>query len=235
MKLTHLGLTRNQFQVLQYSQLFHGLTDEQLHAAANHWHVKKYNDPTVLLLEGHSGDSVFMILEGRAKIYCTDSSGREMAIGYKGSGEMLGEMGFIDGTARSATVETMTPSILLQTDRDAFQECCRETPIIFENLLKIITTQLRVTNARLQVLLAPNASCRVARLLVQIIPNADVSGNIVVLPFKLSQTDIGAMAGLSRASANAVFAKWKRQGFISIDVHHCISIHDFAALKREAE
>jgi len=235
MKLTHLGLTRNQFQVLQYSQLFHGLSDEQLHIAANHWHVKKHTDPAVLLLEGHSGDSVFMILEGRAKIYCTDSGGREMAIGYKGSGELLGEMGFIDGTARSATVETMTPTTLLWTDRVAFQECCKGAPIIFENLLKIITTQLRLTNARLQVLLAPNASCRVARLLIQIIPDTNVSGNTVVLPFKLSQSDIGAMAGLSRASANAVFAKWKRQGFLSIDAHHCVHIHDFTALKREAE
>jgi CRP/FNR family cyclic AMP-dependent transcriptional regulator len=234
MKLTHLGLTRNQFQVLQYSQLFHGLSDEELHIAANHWHVKKHTDPAVLLLEGHSGDSVFMILEGRAKIYCTDSGGREMAIGYKGSGELLGEMGFIDGTARSATVETMTPTTLLWTDRVAFQECCKETPIIFENLFKIITMQLRLTNARMQILLASGAPCRVARLLVQMAQQTE-NNNTAILPFKLTQSDIGGMTGLSRASVNAVLTGWRQRGIISIDARHIIRINDYAALKRDAQ
>lgn len=235
MRFTRHGLTRKQFQALQNSQLFYGSTEEQLHAIIDRWQVKKYSSPSAVLLEGQTGDSVFLILEGRAKISCSDSSGREMVVGYKGTGEVLGEMGFIDGTARSATVETITPSTLLWTDRDTFQECCRDAPCILDNLLKIITTQLRVTNTRLQVLLAPGASCRIARLLIHIFPDADVCDNTIVLPFKLSQAEIGAMAGLSRASANAVFAKWKQQGFISIDAHHYIHIHDFAALTREAE
>lgn len=235
MRFTRHGLTRKQFQALQNSRLFYGSTEEQLHAIIDRWQVKKYSSPSAVLLEGQTGDSVFLILEGRTKIYCSDSSGREMVVGYKGTGEVLGEMGFIDGTARSATVETITPSTLLWTDRDTFQECCQVAPCILDNLLKIITTQLRLTNARLQVLLAPNASCRVARLLIQIIPDMNVSGNTVVLPFKLSQSDIGAMAGLSRASANAVFAKWNGKASLSIDAHHCVHIHDFTALKREAE
>jgi CRP-like cAMP-binding protein len=175
-----------------------------------------------------------MILEGRAKIYCTDSSGRQMVIGYKGSGELLGEMGFIDGTARSATVETMTPSILLWADRDAFQECCKEAPVIFENLLKIVTTQLRLTNARMQVLLASGAPARVARLLIQMAQQTDAA-NTAVLPFKLTQSDIGGMTGLSRASVNAVLTGWRQRGIISIDARHIIRINDYAALKRDAQ
>jgi CRP-like cAMP-binding protein len=234
MRFTHLSLTRKQFQALQNSQLFNGLTEEQLHATINGWQIKRYNGPAVVLLEGQTGDSVFLILEGRAKIYCSDSQGREMVIGYKGAGETLGEMGFIDGSARSATVETVTPCTLLWADRASFLQCCKLSPCIHDNLLKIITTQLRLTNARMQILLAPGASCRVARLLIHLAQRQHPSENTGVLPFKLSQKDIGALTGLSRASVNSVLANWKQRGFVSIDERHQITVHDFTALQQES-
>jgi CRP/FNR family cyclic AMP-dependent transcriptional regulator len=233
MKTTSPSLTGIQYQAVQCSQLFHGLADDELHAVLAYWHLKKYNEPAMVLLEGQTGDSVFLIVEGRAKIYCTDGQGREMVIGYKGAGEMLGEMGFIDGSPRSATVETVTPCTLLWTNREAFLQCCKMAPCMYENLLKIITTQLRLTNARMQTLLASGASCRVARLLIYL-AQEQISENSGSLPFTLSQADIGAMTGLTRVSVNSVLSKWKRHNIISIEEHHRINIHDVSALKQEA-
>lgn len=65
---------------------------------------RRYRRGTLLIQEGESGDSLYIVLQGRLRAYVADSSGRELTLGLYGPLEYVGEMS-LDGGPRSANVE----------------------------------------------------------------------------------------------------------------------------------
>lgn len=91
---------------------------------------KKKHAPvgTVLIEEGKSSDVVYIVLDGMLGVFIK-SGGRDQQIATRGSGEILGEMSFVDDSPPTATVRTVEDSVLfvlpksdlahkLETDRD---------------------------------------------------------------------------------------------------------------------
>src|SRR5438132_3231663 len=70
---------------------------------------REYRKNTMLIHEGDEGDTLFVILSGRVKVYAVDASDREVTYGIYGPGSYFGEMS-LDGGPRSASVITVEPT-----------------------------------------------------------------------------------------------------------------------------
>lgn len=70
---------------------------------------RRYRRGTLLIQEGDSGDSLFIVLQGRLRAFVADASGRELTLGLYGPLEYVGEMS-LDGGPRSASVEALEAS-----------------------------------------------------------------------------------------------------------------------------
>ncbi len=79
-----------------------------LAAIARHGGTRAYPARAVLINEGDDSDSLFIVLEGRVKVYATSAEGREVVLGELGPGEYFGELS-IDGGPRSVSVMTLGP------------------------------------------------------------------------------------------------------------------------------
>ena len=58
--------------------------------------IKRYRKGTILIHEGDRGDTLFILLGGRVKVFCTDAKDKEITFGVFGAGEYFGEMA-LDG------------------------------------------------------------------------------------------------------------------------------------------
>ncbi len=67
--------------------------------------LRRYQPNTLLIQEGDRGNTVFVVLSGRLRIYCSDYTERQITLAVYGPGEYVGEMS-IDGGVRSASVVT---------------------------------------------------------------------------------------------------------------------------------
>jgi CRP/FNR family transcriptional regulator, cyclic AMP receptor protein len=76
---------------------------------------------TVLIHEGDEGDTLFIILSGRVRVYTADTKGKEMTLGITGAGDYVGEMS-LDGGPRSANVITLEPTVCAIVNRNALRE-----------------------------------------------------------------------------------------------------------------
>ncbi|MCC6194372.1 MAG: cyclic nucleotide-binding domain-containing protein, partial [Burkholderiales bacterium] len=83
--------------------------DEVLRAIAASGVVRSFAKNTVLIAEGDVGDSLYIILSGRVKIYASNAAGREVVINFCDAGEYVGEMS-LEGEPRSASVMTTEPT-----------------------------------------------------------------------------------------------------------------------------
>src|SRR5699024_2206376 len=54
--------------------------------------LRSYRKNSIVLNEGDTGDSLFVILQGQVKVYATDENGREITYGTIQAGDYFGEM-----------------------------------------------------------------------------------------------------------------------------------------------
>src|ERR1700675_2288467 len=95
---------------------FEVLKDEILREEASRGQIRKFPKNVTIIQEGDAGDTLFIILAGKVKVYASDDNGREVVIDIFGPGEYVGEM-MLDGGPRSASVMTMEPSTFAVVSR----------------------------------------------------------------------------------------------------------------------
>jgi CRP/FNR family cyclic AMP-dependent transcriptional regulator len=101
--------------------------------------VRSYRKNTIVLNEGESGDSLFVLLQGQVKVYATDENGREITYGTIQAGDYFGEMS-LDGGPRSASVMTVEPSVCSLVSRQGVKQHLAEDP---EFAMELVTQVIR--------------------------------------------------------------------------------------------
>jgi CRP/FNR family transcriptional regulator, cyclic AMP receptor protein len=136
--------------ILSEVSLFRGLHSEQLSKLAARLHPKTFPSGANVITAEEKGDSVYVILEGTAKVYVAHTDGTEVILAILGPGEIVGEMSAADSLGRSASVLTLEDSTLLWMDRHTFLSSMEEMPTIARNLIGILSRRLRLadTNTR---------------------------------------------------------------------------------------
>lgn len=103
--------------------------------------------------QGDRSQFLMVIMEGEAVVLKESAEGEEQQIATLGANRPLGEMGLIDGQARSATVRVTKECIALVLTSRGFDEMREKTPTIWgEIVLKIaagISQKLRSTSGQL--------------------------------------------------------------------------------------
>jgi signal transduction histidine kinase len=105
---------------------------------------------TVILRQGEISDAVFVIGSGSAEALLSTGDGTQLALATMREGEVFGEMGALERRARSATVRTQEPSIILEVHGPQFRQLMREHPGVELWLLLKMSQRLRSVNERLE-------------------------------------------------------------------------------------
>ncbi|MGE0348657.1 Crp/Fnr family transcriptional regulator [Hydrogenophaga sp.] len=79
-------------------------TNHHIEALAALGVSRRYRRGALLIQEGDTGDTLFIVLQGRLRAFVSDNQGRELTLGMYGPLEYVGEMS-LDGGPRSANVE----------------------------------------------------------------------------------------------------------------------------------
>jgi hypothetical protein len=99
----------------------------------------------------------------------------------------------------------------------------------------LLTGRLRLANEQIQSLTTLDVYGRVAR---QIMAFAQQNGHAtgangdIVIPLRLTQTDIADWVGASRVHVNKILGVYKRRRYISVDQDYRITVHNPEALAR---
>lgn len=98
--------------------LFGHLIDEDADWLANIGETQKVNSGEILIEENKQIDNIFIVLEGLLGVYRSKSL---LAIAKLQTGDVAGEMSFIDATPPSATVRADKNSLVLRIPRTLLQ------------------------------------------------------------------------------------------------------------------
>src|SRR3954452_3280705 len=104
---------------------------------------RKFVRGSVILHPGDDPASVFVLVEGRVKITAPNVHGREAVLAFRGPGDLVGELGSIDGLPRSAGVAALEPVVVLAVTGRDFRRLLETRPGIGIALLKLLAARLR--------------------------------------------------------------------------------------------
>ena len=222
--------------LLQKVALLRGLPSDQMEKLPPMLHERNFPAGTNVITAEEPGEGVYAILSGTAKVYVNDADGSEFIIAILGPGEVVGEMSLADSLGRSANVLTLERSSFLWMDRRTLLASMDVSPVIARNFASILSRRLRLANTHARSLAVLDVQGRVAAQLRAFASEygEDTSEGDTRIQLRLTQSDLAALVGASRASVNQALAYFRKRGAISVDGKHRITIHEAQALQRRA-
>lgn len=188
---------------------------------AEYGQVRSFPKNAVIINEGDKGDSLFVILAGRVKVYVSDDDGREMVLDTHGPGDYVGEMA-LDGRPRSASVMTLERTTCSIVTRENLRAAIAVNPDVAMSLIATLIERTRIATDNVKNLALMDVYGRVARLLLQLARD-DGSGSLVV-PERMTQQDIADRVGASRDMISRIFKDLTAGGYVTVE-NRSITIH----------
>jgi CRP/FNR family cyclic AMP-dependent transcriptional regulator len=192
---------------------FAPLTQETLRAMASSGVVRTFPKNAVLIHEGDTGDSLFVVLSGKVKVYASNEAGREVVIDFHGPGEYVGELS-LSGAPRSASVITVEPTTCAVVNRAHVREFIVAYPDFALHLIEKLIERTRRATANVKSLALSDVYGRLARLLTSLA--RDVDGRRVV-PETLTQQDIAERIGASRDMVSRLLKDLVGGGYLAVE------------------
>jgi CRP/FNR family cyclic AMP-dependent transcriptional regulator len=193
---------------------FTQLSDKELDFVRAAATEKTYPKNAVVLTEGETGDSLYMIQSGKVKVFIGDEEGREIILKILGPGAFFGEMSMIDKQPRSASVTTLESAVFLVLSHAAFEKCVEKIPRIANMVLRVLAQRVREADKKIGTLAMMDVYGRVASTLLEL---SVYSNGKLMVGEKLSQQDLANMVGASREMVNRILKDLSDRGFISIE------------------
>jgi hypothetical protein len=122
-----------QREVLDNSPLFQGMTSYQVRKAILISELHEVPAGTRLVEQGTMGSSMYLVVSGELEVVRSDG-GNERRLALLRPGDVLGEIGFVRATLRTADVRALGPVSVLRFDRDRLAKDLRFFPGIVARL-----------------------------------------------------------------------------------------------------
>ncbi len=132
------------FALLGRSPLFARLSPAELDELGPRLRPQSFSPGQEICRAGEPGDSLFVLEDGLAHVLSDD--GRIVAKLRRG--DVVGEMSLVTGEPRSATVVAALPTQVLELRQEAFAEAIGRSPVLLNNLNRILSQRLAATTAQ---------------------------------------------------------------------------------------
>ena len=130
-----------------------GLDADEFLAVAGRFDREQYPAGTRIVEEGYGGLKLFVLVEGRVRVYRTMGA-NQLLINTLGPPQTFGEISFIDGGPASATVEADTDVVVLTLLKEDFHDLLDHSLAlsakVYRNLLGITCQRIRSTTNQVQ-------------------------------------------------------------------------------------
>ncbi|MFY7836732.1 MAG: Crp/Fnr family transcriptional regulator [Novosphingobium sp.] len=202
-------------EALTAQSLFADCEEAELSDVIARGQTRAFKPGQVLMNQGEKGRTLFIVLKGLARVSMVAANGREIILDYAEPGHVLGEIAFLDGGERTATVEAIDPVEALILTHGAFSDIIEKHKGLALRLLKAMARRLRQNNAVIEADRAYTSGPRLARFLLRLMMG-EGAGNENQLKIALSQGELGNFAGMSREQINRQLSAWAENGMVAL-------------------
>jgi CRP/FNR family cyclic AMP-dependent transcriptional regulator len=176
-----------------------------------------YPRGAVLYVEGQEPRGVFILCNGRAKMFAASSSGKSVIFRIAERGELIGLPSTLSNKPYEVTAEALEPMQTNFIPREAFLVFLREHGDVALRVAEMLSSIYYATCQEVRYLgLSSSAQEKLARFLLDLKPAKDSDPGQYRVTLTLTHEEIANMIGASRETVTRLVAVFKRKRLIEV-------------------
>ena len=201
--------------LLEELEIFRNVAAEAMEEVNRRARRRKLRKGELLFNLGDPSDALYIIVSGRIRIWTVSASGVEVTLNVQLAGGIFGEIGMLDGNARTAGASAMTPTEIIIISRNSFFRALDQDSRLARNVIELLCQRLRWTSARMEDAVFCPGPQRLARILTHLAldhSRGTQRGREITL--KLTQGELAQWTAMSRESLNKLLNRWIDEGVL---------------------
>jgi len=205
--------------------LFQGLSPAELSAVKDCLIEKSFEKGQMLFHEGALCERVFIVQEGRVKLYRTASTGREQTLETLGVGDTCAcNPGNLNWSCQSSA-EALTPCKVWFLSRENYVRMVQTNTKVSQALNRLFAERLRCFSSLIEEVSLKDSKKRLVKFLLDMLTQSGA------IPVSFTQEEIAERLGAARETVTRQLSQLKSSGLIEIKAHR-ILIRDKEGLQK---
>ena len=188
----------------------------------------------MLFHESDPGDTVHLIVRGRAAVQVATALGSAVTLDVLGPGDVVGELALLGpDERRSASVAALDAVDTIAVSRPAFDELRNQVPALNEFVLQLLGRRNRQLVVRLGELASVTADVRVLRRLLDVAGLAGPGASTGTISVPITQDDLAGLAATTRETVNRTLRRQVELDTLELSRGRVV-VHDLERLRSAA-
>lgn len=138
--------------------IFALMDDAERQALAQMMECREFKAGSALFEYGDPGGEIFILRSGDVEVFVENQDGEKIVLAENERGDVVGELSFLDGGARTATAFAREETQTLSMHRDRLMSFIEEHPHAAIDLLTVVGRRLRATDELLRTHVSRNVN-----------------------------------------------------------------------------
>lgn len=183
-----------------------------------HCHRRRYPSRTDVFRPGDPGGTLYYVVSGSVSIIAEEDDGRELVLGYFGSGEFVGELGlFIESDQREVILRTRSACELAEIGHERLYDLLltrlsADAPKLLYAIAAQISRRLLDTTRKASRLAFLDVTDRIVRTLHDLAKEPEAMSHPQGTQIRVSRQELSRLVGCSREMAGRVLKKLQADG-----------------------
>lgn len=218
---------------LRQLPLFAAISEASNQALLERQLVMRFDADQMLAMEQDWGESLYLVLNGLAKVRVFNGEGLEIVLSLLGGGDLFGEIAVLEEQTRSADVVALTPVQVIKLHGASFRRAVLQDPEVALALIRLETGRLRDLSRRFAVQ-SSDATTRLLAVLAYLAQKASLADDPLSEIPPLSQRELGLLCGLSRETTSRILNKLRQRGTLELTPSGGLRLLNLQPLRRRA-
>ncbi len=202
---------------LQENDLFRDMSKEQLQAMAEQAPMKRVSAGTVFYSAEQPAEVLFILKQGRVRIYQLSVEGRALTTGILEAGSIFGEMALVGQRLHDSYAEAMDPCLLCLMSREDVNTMILGDARVAKRLVEILGERLAEAQEALSAMAFKHTPERLAGLLLRRArPARGLPGTSRPLEVRHTHEELAEMLGGGRETVTKILNEWALDGWVEL-------------------
>lgn len=202
---------------LQMIDIFRDLGHDEVEQLGKHTPMRRVPAGTIFYSPEQSTEVLFILKEGRVRLYHLSPSGRDLTLAILEEGTIFGEMSFVGQQLQSSFAQAVTPCLLcLMSREDVKTHLLGDTRIAYR-LLETMGQRLLATENRLSDIAFRHAPDRVAtQLLTLPRQSRNWLGRATLPEVRCTHEELASLVGVYRETVTKILNDFSQRQLIEL-------------------
>ncbi len=228
------GPSTSILEVLRKVATFADLSDAELDFLARRSVPRRYGTGEIIFSAGDACAGLYVVAEGRVRIFKVSPGGREQILAIDGPGSSVAELPVFDGGKYPASAAAVTDVALLFISKEDFHALCRKHPEVALKVLRVVGRRLRALVGIIEELSFTTVRHRLVSLLLRQGREGEATPAGRTFTLSTNNQEIAAHIGTVRELVSRNLSRLQEDGLIHID-GRTVTIPNLKALEAELE